>query len=104
MQILSLLNHVLVCVIYIAETNDATSPYACWVCKIGKVRAHQCVKCSHFVHVFCGSPAPGYTEGYGQKVVCFRCQNKHNQGHFLLFDNINFLIYIYCCFVDVQIL
>jgi hypothetical protein len=32
--------------------------------------------CSHFVHVFCGSPAPGYDEGYGQKVLCSRCKKK----------------------------
>ncbi len=53
----------------------------CWACedpdgKVGKV--HQCLTCSHYVHAFCGTPAPGFDEGYGQKVMmCFRCLNIH---------------------------
>ena len=53
----------------------------CWVCKAGNVgQAHQCVMCKRYVHAFCGKPAEGYEEGYGQKVVCSHCSESNNNG------------------------
>lgn len=47
---------------------------------MGKV--HQCITCKNYVHTFCGTPAEGYEEGYGQKVSCSRCSKGNANGKF----------------------
>ena len=36
--------------------------------------------CERYVHAFCGKPAEGYEEGYGQKVVCSHRSESNNNG------------------------
>ena len=40
--------------------------------------AHKCCQCGNSVHVFCGIAESGTEEGYGQPVICFKCQPKQN--------------------------
>lgn len=67
----------------LAEENEYV---LCWACKKGEVgKAHQCVTCKHYVHVFCGTPAEGYEEGHGQKVICSLCFKGIDNGTQYLF-------------------
>jgi hypothetical protein len=54
----------------------------CWVCEAEVGKVHQCVTCKNYVHTFCGTPAEGYEEGYGQKVSCSRCLKGNANGKF----------------------
>ena len=44
----------------------------CVVCKKDVGKVHQCNICKHYVHVFCGVGLG--EEGFGQRVVCFNCE------------------------------
>jgi hypothetical protein len=47
--------------------------FPCPICNDPADGGHQCGKCFAHVHVICGTPYPGSSEGYGQPVVCGRC-------------------------------
>jgi hypothetical protein len=46
---------------------------ACHICFKELTGGHKCQTCKKFVHLLCGKPVG--EEGYGQKVICFKCKN-----------------------------
>ena len=48
----------------------------CKVCKQEVGNGHKCAQCNDPVHLICGKPVKGDEEGYGQKVVCFKCEKQ----------------------------
>lgn len=65
----------------------------CKVCEQEVGSGHKCVRCKGFVHLICGKPVSDEEEGYGQNVVCFKCE-KQGKQYFLfvlqrLFKNPN---------------
>ena len=45
----------------------------CHVCFKELTGGHSCQSCNKYVHLLCGKPIG--EEGYGQKVICSKCEN-----------------------------
>jgi hypothetical protein len=56
-------------------THSSVFP-GCPPCRDGNLPtgAHTCMQCGEPVHLFCSTAAPGQSEGYGEKRICWRCQ------------------------------
>lgn len=61
----------------------------CHICKKEVSGSHSCSRCSRYVHLICGKPVG--EEVYGQKVVCFSCENgkpNFSRSYFFVLENI----------------
>ena len=45
---------------------------SCGVCGNEVGKAHKCMTCQEFVHIFCGKQIG--SEGYGQHCICKHCE------------------------------
>ena len=60
----------------------------CGVCLKPCGSAHKCLKCRKPVHVFCGIESE--EKGYGQLVLCFKCDAKGKMDYSILYIIIHF--------------
>ncbi|CAK1594095.1 unnamed protein product [Parnassius mnemosyne] len=63
---------------------DQSASNSCIACKMGNLPegAHYCVMCKTAVHALdgCSMPYESDDEGYGQKRICYSCNNKNVKG------------------------
>lgn len=50
---------------------DKVEVNVCHVCNGEVGKAHSCLTCHRFIHIFCGTQQG--EEGYGQKAICKKC-------------------------------